>query len=119
MRTGQPVPFAVGSDALLPEADGPLGDVLALLQENNDIELLRIEGHADERADSRYNLDLSRRRAEAVRAWLISRGIAPERLEAIGTGEARPATGADASRRVEFVVLVWDDEAREHKGGGR
>lgn len=118
VETRQEVRFALDSDRLLDEADAPLQDLLALLQENLDIKLLRIEGHADEQADSAYNLDLSRRRAEAVRAWLIAHGVAPERLEAIGTGEARPAVGKDASRRVEFLVLVWDDQAREVKTKG-
>ena len=115
VETRAEIRFATDSDRLLDGAEAPLSDVLALLQENLDIELLRIEGHADEQADSRYNLDLSQRRADAVRAWLIARGVAPERLQAIGTGEARPATGQDASRRVEFLVLVWDDETREGK----
>ena len=113
LKTRAEIRFALDSDKLLDGADAPLYDVLSLLQENIDIELLRVEGHADEQADSRYNLDLSQRRAEAVRAWLIAHGVAPERLQAIGTGEARPAEGKDASRRVEFLVLVWDDQTRE------
>ena len=54
VETRQEVRFALDSDRLLDEADAPLQDVLALLQENLDIKLLRIEGHADEQADSAY-----------------------------------------------------------------
>lgn len=44
--------------------------------------------------------------AEAVAAWTDR-----ARLEAVGTGEVRPVEGQSASRRVEFTVLVWADEA--------
>jgi outer membrane protein OmpA-like peptidoglycan-associated protein len=43
--------------------------------------------------------------------WLVAAGIDRARLEAVGTGEARPVEGQSASRRVEFTVLVWADEA--------
>lgn len=58
-----------------------------------------------------YNLDLSRRRAEAVRDFLIDRGVGPARITARGYGEAYPvapndtATGCQQNRRVEVVVL--------------
>jgi len=71
---------------------------------------LIVEGHTDARGPADYNLRLSRRRAEAVRRYLIRRhGIAPERLQTSGYGETRPiADNADEAgralnRRVEFV----------------
>jgi outer membrane protein OmpA-like peptidoglycan-associated protein len=70
--------------------------------------VLRIEGHTDGvGADSR-NTPLSLRRAEAVRAALISRGVAPERLVAEGFGDSRPiatngtADGRARNRRIEI-----------------
>lgn len=70
--------------------------------------VLRVEGHTDGvGADSR-NQPLSRRRAEAVRAALIARGIAPERLIAEGFGDSRPiapnrtADGRARNRRIEI-----------------
>jgi outer membrane protein OmpA-like peptidoglycan-associated protein len=111
IETTEQVHFPLDSAEIPDGAEGPLDDLAALLLGDPRIELLRIEGHADERGTSRYNLDLSRRRAEAIRAWLVAAGVPPERLVAIGTGEARPAAeGETASRRVEFLVLVWADE---------
>lgn len=111
IETTQQVRFPLDAAEIPADGIGPLDDLAALLLGDRRIELLRIEGHADERGTSRHNLDLSRRRAEAIRDWLVAAGVAADRLEAIGTGEARPAVdGAAASRRVEFTVLVWADE---------
>ncbi|MCB9746625.1 MAG: OmpA family protein [Alphaproteobacteria bacterium] len=111
VELGRPVPFELDSAALLPEGELLLDELAALLRATPEIALLRVEGHADERGGSRYNLELSQRRAEAVVAALVEAGVEPERLQALGTGEARPLEGEQASRRVEFLVLIWDDEA--------
>lgn len=107
IETGREIPFALDSAELTDDA--VVDEIAALLTADPRIRLLRVEGHADEQGTSAYNLDLSRRRAQAVRDRLIARGIDPARLEAIGTGEARPSADG-ASRRVEFLVLVWADE---------
>lgn len=70
---------------------------------------LRIEGHADERGSSEYNLALGQRRAEAVRRALGLLGVEVGRIEAVSFGEERPQTdGHDESawsknRRAEIV----------------
>ena len=51
---------------------------------------LRIEGNADERGTREYNLGLSQRRADAVRAYLAQRGVIASRLNTIGYGKERP-----------------------------
>ena len=83
-----------------------LEELLAYLQANPELELLRIEGHADSTGSPRYNYELSVERAEAVRDWLLERDVASERLQAVGSGEARP--GDDGGRRVSFHVLIFD-----------
>ena len=71
---------------------------------------LRIEGHADERGSDEYNLALSNRRAGAALRFLVSQGIASERLGAAGYGEEQaldPAENESAwarNRRAEFRV---------------
>jgi peptidoglycan-associated lipoprotein len=50
-----------------------------------------IEGHADERGTTQYNVALGARRADAVRDYLVRLGVAPERLSTISYGEERPA----------------------------
>jgi OOP family OmpA-OmpF porin len=71
---------------------------------------LFIQGHTDSQGDNAMNLDLSKRRAAAVRQYLISKGIAGERMRTQGFGETRPvadngtAAGRAKNRRVEFKV---------------
>lgn len=69
-----------------------------------------IEGHTDARGSDAYNLDLSRRRAEAVAGYLTDAGIDADRLSVEGRGEAEPVAsndtdaGRQANRRVEVLV---------------
>lgn len=78
------------------------------------IKKVEIQGHTDIRGDDTYNLELSQNRANAVRAYLLDRGIAPDRLVAAGYGEGQlidPAETEEAhakNRRVQFIVLVMD-----------
>jgi outer membrane protein OmpA-like peptidoglycan-associated protein len=71
---------------------------------------VRIEGYTDSSGPESYNLDLSRRRADAVRDFLLEHGIPPQRVSARGYGEAvavaSNATGAGRreNRRVEVIV---------------
>ncbi|MEQ1570748.1 MAG: OmpA family protein, partial [Myxococcota bacterium] len=105
---GDKIRFAV--DEADPRASGPALDALARwLEDHPEVLLLRIDGHADEVGSSAYNLELSTRRARSVFDALVARGVAPERLAPIGSGESRPWDWA-AERWVEFLVLVWDDE---------
>jgi len=72
---------------------------------------VRIEGHTDSQGNDAYNKDLSQRRAEAVRAFLVGKGIDEARLDAVGFGEEQPVqdnrtrAGRAANRRVEFVIV--------------
>lgn len=72
---------------------------------------LEVAGHTDSSGDDAYNLDLSQRRAEAVRSYLISKGVNTDMLGAHGYGEERPvegnatAAGRAENRRVELLRL--------------
>jgi outer membrane protein OmpA-like peptidoglycan-associated protein len=72
---------------------------------------IEVAGHTDSRGSDAYNMNLSRQRAEAVRDYLISKGIAADRLSAKGYGESQPiagnATDEDRfqNRRVELVPM--------------
>lgn len=74
-----------------------------------------VEGHTDSTGSTQHNLDLSRRRAEAVAAWLRAHGVAPHRLRVIGRGESAPAYPNDSeanrqrNRRVVIGVLTGPD----------
>ena len=72
---------------------------------------LEVAGHTDSSGDDAYNLDLSQRRAEAVRTYLTSKGVNVDMLGAHGYGEERPimgnatAAGRAENRRVELIRL--------------
>jgi len=71
----------------------------------------RIEGHCDERGTEEYNLALGDRRADAVRSWMIKRGVDPSKMQTVSKGELEPVDfghGDSAwaqNRRAEFLVL--------------
>jgi outer membrane protein OmpA-like peptidoglycan-associated protein len=70
-----------------------------------------IEGHTDNVGKESTNLRLSQKRAEAVRDYLVSKGISPTRLEAVGYGPTKPLMsnktkrGKAKNRRTEFKVI--------------
>jgi outer membrane protein OmpA-like peptidoglycan-associated protein len=103
------VRFRTGSAQIDPESYELLDEVAVMLKENPDIPRVRIEGHTDETGTRERNIELSKARANAVREYLIMRGVQPERLRAVGYGPDRPiATGSDPAslaknRRVEFI----------------
>lgn len=72
---------------------------------------IEVAGHTDSRGSDKYNMNLSQRRAEAVRSYLVSKGIAADRLTAKGYGESQPVAdnatdeGRFQNRRVELVPL--------------
>ncbi len=83
--------------------------LVSFLKENSSRSLV-IEGHTDSVGSESYNLELSQRRAEAVRRFLIENGIAQDRVTARGLGEAYPVAsnntepGRQMNRRVEIVI---------------
>jgi len=102
--------FTSGKAELLPAAQAKLTEVAnALTQQNPDATIV-VEGHTDAQGSQTFNLDLSTRRATAVRDYLASHGVAPDRIRAEGLGFSRPigdnktAEGRANNRRVEIVV---------------
>ena len=71
---------------------------------------LAIEGHTDSDGSDQTNLELSQQRADAVMAYFIANGIAPERLTAVGKGESEPVVPNDTdegrarNRRIRYVL---------------
>ncbi len=108
--------FAVDRDVILAASVPLLVDVAAALEAHPELARVEVQGHTDDAGDDAHNMDLSQRRAESIRAWLVGHGVDPARLTARGYGETRPLadnatrTGRAANRRVEFVVLERRDE---------
>lgn len=103
--------FETGKAKLQSRSHSVLDQLADLLQHHPGIELLRIEGHTDDQGSKKMNRDLSQRRAEAVRNYLVDAGVSPERLAASGFGESQPVASNDTeqgraeNRRVEFNIL--------------
>jgi len=102
--------FATGQSELLPTAQSKLGEVArALTQQDKDSSII-VEGHTDAQGAHEMNLELSRKRAESVKSYLVSHGMAADRLTAKGMGEEQPIANSSSpegranNRRVEIVV---------------
>lgn len=86
---GDRVLFAVDEHTLSAEARSVLVQQAQWLNSNSQY-TAEIEGHADEQGTTFYNISLSLRRAAAVQQFLISQGVAPNRLTTNGYGKERP-----------------------------
>ena len=103
--------FALNKALIQPRSFTLLDAVVAVLQAHPEIEKIRIEGHTDSQGNDAYNKKLSQRRADAVMAYLVKKGVAAARLEAMGYGEEQPKAANDTkegratNRRVEFTIV--------------
>ena len=86
---GDRVLFAVDQSTLSPEARATLDAQARWLNANPDFAAL-IEGHADERGTTEYNIALGARRANAVQEYLYGQGISLSRLQTVSYGKERP-----------------------------
>ena len=86
---GDRVLFAVDQSSLSDAAQATLNGQANWLGANPDYTAV-IEGHADEQGTREYNLALGARRANAVQEYLVSRGVAPNRLKVVSYGKERP-----------------------------
>ena len=103
--------FDVNKDVVKPESYGALNDIAKILNEVPDVRV-KVVGHTDSDGQDANNLDLSKRRATAVKAELAKTfGVNADRLETDGSGESQPVAPNDTpsnkalNRRVEFVKL--------------
>jgi OmpA-OmpF porin, OOP family len=105
----QHVLFATGSYKLLSSSNKGLNDVVKILQDNPDLKL-SIDGHTDNTGTPEKNQTLSANRANAVKNYLVSKGVDASRLTAAGHGQDEPiadnktAAGRQKNRRVEMKL---------------
>jgi outer membrane protein OmpA-like peptidoglycan-associated protein len=89
---------------------GTLNEIKAIMTDNPDLKF-EIDGHTDNSGTPAHNLTLSQERAEAVKAQLVSMGIAESRLTTKGLGDTKPLSdnsspeGKANNRRVEFIRM--------------
>jgi outer membrane protein OmpA-like peptidoglycan-associated protein len=101
--------FETGKYALSTDAQLKLAKLSGIIQAHPGLNLA-IEGYTDNTGSPEFNMKLSQQRADAVRQFLITQGLAPETITSMGMGQANPiadnstAAGRKLNRRVEIIV---------------
>lgn len=104
------VNFATDSAEILPDSTPLLTEIADVMLRHPEIRRVEIQGHTDSTGDDQHNMDLSQRRADSVRQWLVAAGVEPDRLVSQGYGETRPlvpnitAGNRARNRRVQFMI---------------
>lgn len=111
---GAPIYFDYDRAELTSQARATLEQKVPILRANTSL-TIRVAGHTDERGSDEYNVALGRRRAMAAQRYLVTQGIAQNRIEIVSYGEERPAAmGSNESawsqnRRDEFEIVSGGD----------
>jgi len=104
------VTFEVNSDVLKPESDSVLDEAAKTLNNEYPDAKVEVAGHTDSSGKAEYNMELSRRRAESVRKYLVEHGVDAGRLTSAGYGMTQPVAdnktkgGKAKNRRVELRI---------------
>ncbi|SRX52402.1 OmpA family protein [Aequorivita sp. CIP111184] len=108
-----PILFDFDKHNIKPQAAFELDKLVELMKKNSEM-AIRVEGHTDNRGTDAYNLDLSERRARSTVQYVISKGIAKDRISGEGFGESKPAIDCGnnctdeqyhKNRRSEFIIV--------------
>ena len=93
------------------ESSYPILDrIVNIMKHNSDIKI-EIAAHTDNIGSFQYNMKLSRKRAQSIMDYMVSKGISKDRLRAVGYGQSRPIAsnqteeGRQKNRRVEFILI--------------
>jgi len=103
--------FGFGQSTLRPAGEARLDELINSLRDV-DIERISDVGHADRLGTSETNQKMSESRAEAVKAYLVRRGIPADRITATGMGETQPVTGSDACtgpKKADIIACLQPD----------
>lgn len=101
--------FEVAKADILPQSNAELDKIVEILKKKRVV--VRIEGHTDFTGDASFNQALSRKRAFAIRNYLVKNGVDPFTLEVAGYGASKPIAsnateeGRSLNRRVEFIIV--------------
>jgi outer membrane protein OmpA-like peptidoglycan-associated protein len=104
------ITFDTDKDTIRKSSTKALDQAVEVLKANADIRI-KISGHTDNQGDPTHNLDLSKRRAAAVKQYLVDHGVDAGRIETEGYGSEKPVdtndtkTGRGNNRRIEFEIL--------------
>lgn len=107
--------FELDSDVIKLESHELVRAIARVLVENTQITKLEIGGHTDSQGEAEYNLELSERRAQSVRAFLVNEGVTEERIDAKGYGLTAPLVDEETqeafarNRRVELIIVAQEE----------
>ena len=116
------VNFGFDSSDLTAAAKANLDKLVTVLANNPDTNI-NIYGHTDSKGADEYNQKLSERRANSVKSYLSSKGIAASRMNSMGVGEAEPIATNDTdagraqNRRVEFAITANENMIKDAQTG--
>jgi peptidoglycan-associated lipoprotein len=109
-RAADKIFFDLNSYVLTPASQKALKDNALWLQAQPEVRIA-IEGHADERGSDKYNRILGKKRAKVTMDYLVTLGVAPERITIVSYGKEKATKGASSEnvwaqdRRAEFVTM--------------
>lgn len=99
--------FEFNKATLTPEARAKLdAEVIGKLKDMGSIRYINVSGHADRLGTPQYNQKLSERRAEAVRAYLVSKGVDASRIETFGFGKTTPVKSCPDQERKALIECL-------------
>jgi outer membrane protein OmpA-like peptidoglycan-associated protein len=115
VRLTSDILFDFNSAALRAESRSTLRELATTFSRYSDINYIEVDGHTDSIGSDDFNLDLSKRRANSVRDYLVDQGVASRYIVARGYGESQPkasnetADGRQLNRRVEISIKARED----------
>jgi outer membrane protein OmpA-like peptidoglycan-associated protein len=92
--------------ATLRQPQPKLDEIAQAMRRHAEIDHVTITGHTDRIGTDAYNLKLSQRRADAVKAYLVGKGVGPRRLAAVGKGEANPVVQCPDTAKAELIKCL-------------
>ena len=99
--------FDFDKAVLKPEGKAAIdAQVVGKLAQVTKLDVVLVTGHADRLGTEAYNQGLSERRADAVRDYLVSKGIDKAKIETLGMGEKQPVVQCDQKNRKELIACL-------------
>jgi len=111
ITTASTVNFDFDRYVIRPDARGKLDDLVGRLRTVN-LEVIIAIGHADRLGGDAYNMKLSVRRADSVKAYLVSKGVATSRIYTEGKGERQPVRDCKGSGKTKELIACLEPNRR-------
>jgi len=111
VTTASAVNFDFDRYVVRPDARGKLDDMVGKLR-NVNLEVIIAVGHADRLGSDAYNMKLSVRRADSVKAYLVSKGVAASRVYTEGKGERQPVKDCKGEGKTKALIACLEPNRR-------